>query len=219
MTPSTINALLICLGMYTVNSSVNVAFMKPTWMSSGLDGYIRPELVVDGFLFNWIHTGHEEFPRWWVNLTQNCTLARINIYYRTSWGRRMTGYKFIVSNTESTHPWNRGHQIEGHICRTETRSEPPVQQTVPCLTRGSFITYADDQTYTNDPNPFVELSELEAFGCVTGWYGQGNCEEQCPEGCWDGVCNPDNGTCFTGCKSGLQGQTCNKCEYYQLRIP
>ncbi|XP_021359821.1 protein draper-like isoform X2 [Mizuhopecten yessoensis] len=120
----------------------------------------------------------------------------------------MFGYKLIVSDTEDRRRWNSNHQIEGHICRDETRRNPPLQQSVPCLARGRFITYADNVD-NGDYNPYVELCELEAYGCPTGWFGQDNCLEKCPDGCRDTVCNPDNGTCFAGCESGLQGDICD----------
>ncbi|XP_069126605.1 receptor-type tyrosine-protein phosphatase mu-like [Argopecten irradians] len=125
----------------------------------------------------------------------------------------MIGYKLIVSNTETKIRWGRNRVITGHICHDETRSNPPLDQSVPCLVRGRYITYADN-VGTGDPYPYVELCDLEAYGCPTGWYGLNDCNVPCPIGCRDGVCNPDNGTCFSGCKIGLQGIACNEsCDY------
>ncbi|XP_033738982.1 uncharacterized protein LOC117326369 [Pecten maximus] len=217
MTSPTVQALLMCLGFYAVDSSVNVASGKPSWLSSTWTLSSRASNVVDGTKYlnhdtlfpRCIHTRFEPFPRWWVNLTGDYTISRIDIDYRRDTSYRMHGYKLIVSNTESTSRWNRGHRIAGHICYTEVRTDPPTQQTVPCLARGQYITYADDYRSPKDPNPYVELCELEALGCPTGWYGQNNCDNPCPEGCLEIACNPDNGACFHGCKTGLQGITCN----------
>ncbi|XP_021359822.1 multiple epidermal growth factor-like domains protein 10 isoform X1 [Mizuhopecten yessoensis] len=211
-----VQVLFLCVGFYAVNSSVNVAFHKPAWLSSTWYWKSKAENIVDGtkytdddaFFDRCVHTRYEQFPRWWVNLTGDYTIARIDIDYRRDTRYRMFGYKLIVSDTEDRRLWNSNHQIEGHICRDETRRNPPLQQTVPCLARGRFITYADNEG-TVDPNPYVELCELEAYGCPTGWFGQDNCLEQCPDGCRDRVCNPDNGTCFAGCESGLQGDICD----------
>ncbi|XP_060082179.1 receptor-type tyrosine-protein phosphatase mu-like [Ylistrum balloti] len=202
--------------MPNCNSQENVAFEKPAWLSSTWNDKSKAENVVDGtkysnedtFFDNCVHTKYEPFPRWWVNLTEDCTIARIDINYRRNHARRMTGYKLIVSNTESTNQWNRGHQIADHICRDETRRNPPFQQTVSCLTRGRFITYADDQTTHGDPNPFVELCELEAFACGYGSFGVG-CKHTC--NCLNDTCYPENGTCPTGrCQRGWNGTACDQ---------
>ncbi|XP_060082187.1 uncharacterized protein LOC132561504 [Ylistrum balloti] len=139
-----------------------------------------------------------------VDLGEKMTLEGFNITYRQEEAPRMSGFRLIVSNTSIM-----VDGISGTLCYEETRPNPPTIQYIDCFVIGQYVFYEDPTTAPGDTVPFIELCELEAFGCPNGYYGA-DCNISCVESCVSGICHPDNGTCVYGCQPMLIGDKCDQ---------
>jgi len=55
--------------------------------------------------------------------------------------------------------------------------------------------------------------------CISGhcYPGNGRCVRNCNSGnCLNDVCDTDTGVCTDGCKIGLEGDYCDRCEYNSI---
>ncbi|XP_061165645.1 scavenger receptor cysteine-rich type 1 protein M130-like [Saccostrea echinata] len=120
-------------------------------------------------------------------------------------GSTMAGFQIFVSNSKD---WWRGHKCFHYTDITA----PPSVMNVTCPNHGRYVTFYNERN-TSEVYPltyskfaYVQLCELEVFGCPSGQYAP-DCKRKCPINCDLDRCDIKNGNCFA-CKDGYIGQRC-----------
>ncbi|XP_061194968.1 uncharacterized protein LOC133203139 [Saccostrea echinata] len=213
----------------------NLAFNKPTWQGTSHDpAYSGPMKAVDGKKSDRsyvggqcsVSKGGQRAATWWVNLGGILSINNILIYYRTDnlvWNEnnkyttRFLGFSVYISNTTD--------KYDGISCfhdTSYTKFNIPDHVNISCPAHGQYVIYYNERLqgvpYPGDyyPDAFVELCEVEVYGCpVTGYYGS-NCSLPCP-GSNCRYCHIQSGVC-QGCKSGYQGHQCEQRKIFIIII-
>ncbi|XP_061165609.1 multiple epidermal growth factor-like domains protein 10 [Saccostrea echinata] len=215
----------------------NLAFRKTTWQSTSHDATISgPERAVDGLKKDRSYLGrqcsvssvHQITASWWVNLGGILSINNILIYYRTDnmpWNEnniyttRFLGFSVYISNTT-----DRNGGISCFNDTNYTKFTIPDHVNISCPTYGQYVIYYNERlqgvSYPDDyyPYAFVELCEVEVYGCpIPGYYGS-DCSLPCPDSNCR-YCHIQSGVCV-GCEFGYQGhqceQQCNQSFYGEL---
>ncbi|XP_021367657.1 EGF-like domain-containing protein comC [Mizuhopecten yessoensis] len=208
---------MICLSM----SEENISLMKTTNQSTTHQTH-PANRSVDGCLdqkFNndcCSHTSPDESTAWWrVDLGQPSTIDNITIYYRDGKASRFAGYRLYVSNTTS----DDNVTNNGVLCyedQSSTEAEVRLVVTHYCPYVAKYVTVYNFRNnplrynWYNENEAFLELCEVQVFGCPVGTFGNGDCNEDC-SGCNGGICNSTSGICRYGCNPGRHGSSCDKC--------
>ncbi|XP_069126386.1 multiple epidermal growth factor-like domains protein 10 [Argopecten irradians] len=137
---------------------------------------------------------------WWRgDIGQVARIVNIDIQFRGGTGRQ-NGYFLYVSNTSS---WTNGR-----ICYHDDDPDviPDVVQNKTCELDGRYVMVV---THSDTSNAFVEICEIDVYGCPSHYYGE-KCEFPCY--CQQG-CNVTSGICDTPeCQPGWKGMRCDtKC--------
>ncbi|XP_033729633.1 platelet endothelial aggregation receptor 1-like [Pecten maximus] len=199
-----------------VRSENNVARSKQAEQSSDYFEHVASRGVDDCLQTNLesnccAHTLNGFQKAWWrVDLGELVTINRIKIYYRDNNQERLAGYQLYVSNT-TTSP------RDGVLCYEDTssiRSAVKLVATHQCPYIGQYVTMYNYRNNTPryswySDEAFLELCEVQVFGCQVGRYGEGNCNDQCPGNCYGGNCDSTTGACFY-CITDKYGNTCDQ---------
>ncbi|XP_061165613.1 multiple epidermal growth factor-like domains protein 10 [Saccostrea echinata] len=122
---------------------------------------------------------------------------------------RFLGFSVYISNTTDRN--------DGKLCFHDinyTKYTIPDHVNIICPTHGQYVIYYNERlqgvNYPDDyfPYAFVELCEIEVYGCpIPGYYGS-NCSLPCPDSnCI--YCHIQSGVC-EGCKPGYKGHQCEQ---------
>ncbi|XP_021349350.1 cell death abnormality protein 1-like, partial [Mizuhopecten yessoensis] len=121
--------------------------------------------------------------------------------------QRFGGFQIYQSNTSD---WQNGS-----LCYKDTSStadELSLIPDIPCTGSAQFLTIYSDRRSGNlswySENAFLELCEVEVYGCPLEKYGDGNCDSECGVGCANGLCDPVTGKCAS-CTPEFYGSHCN----------
>ncbi|XP_033739255.1 uncharacterized protein LOC117326606 [Pecten maximus] len=208
--------LILYFMLNAVRSENNVARSKQAEQSSDYFEHVASRGVDDCLQTNLesnccAHTLNGFQKAWWrVDLGELVTINRIKIYYRDNNQERLAGYQLYVSNT-TTSP------RDGVLCYEDTSSTRRAVQLVVthmCPYIGQYVTVYNYRNNTPryswySDEAFLELCEVQVFGCQVGRYGEGNCNNQCPRNCYRGNCDSTTGACFY-CITGKYGNTCDQ---------
>lgn len=153
---------------------------------------------------------------WRVDLQEVLSIHHIFIQYRTAnavwdenngYAARFLGFSVYVSNTT-----NKDDGISCFKDNNYTLSTIPDATNITCITHGRQVIYYNNRT--NPPYPdgysqfaFIELCEVEVYGCPEPGYDGWNCSLLCPENCQDDQCYAVNKTCLS-CVAGYIGSKC-----------
>ncbi|XP_069126725.1 fucolectin-4-like isoform X2 [Argopecten irradians] len=135
------------------------------------------------------HTGPNTEEAWWrVDLGELMTVNQITIYYRDPFQYRFAGYYLYLSNTTDS-------PIDGVLCyKDQSRNRADVQLVVTheCPYVARYVTvynYRNDtkrHSWYSDES-FLELCEVQVYGCPIGMYGDGDCNSRCSAACNGGI--------------------------------
>ncbi|XP_062599033.1 uncharacterized protein LOC134260493 [Saccostrea cucullata] len=220
--------LVLILGIFMFSSAYeNLALRKPAWQSSTHNSTVSgPEKAVDGSKTDLSYTGQKcsvsadkrRNATWWVNLTDIVSIDYIVIYYRTDnvawvpsnqYTGRFMGFYVYISNTTN--------KEDGHLCfhdRNYTRGTIPAVANITCPFHGQYVIYYNERpvrdSYTTGPSTyaFIELSEVEVYGCSSPRRYGSDCSEVCPTNCKE-YCNIESGNCLQ-CFPGYRGDRCDQ---------
>ncbi|XP_052696293.1 uncharacterized protein LOC128174907 [Crassostrea angulata] len=206
----------------------NLAYKKPTWQIPSISIY-PPERAVDNLKSNRsaegnqcaISDGTPHGATWMVDLQSIQVIHNIVIYYRTEgktwksskYASRFLGFSVYVSNTT-----NKG---SGFLCYHDANNDASSIQSViniTCQVVGRYVIYYNtregklSQKPTYSKEAYIELCEVEVFGCPKLGFKGRKCNEPCPKKCH--YCNPQTGECIGACNPGYYG---DKCKYYDRR--
>ncbi|XP_034321248.2 uncharacterized protein [Magallana gigas] len=212
-----------------VKAYENIALLKPAWQQYPYPG--RPEFgadrAVDGNKSDLsahggqcaISANSKPMAEWRVDLGDVLSIHHIFIQYRTDnldWGAmsqhasRFLGFSLYISNTTS-----REAGIQCFKDTNYTLTTIPNQINISCAEHGRYVIYHNNRTHPPYPagystdGGYIELCEVEVYGCPTpGYYGY-NCCLPCPQNCQEGHCDIENGTCL-GCIPGYKGPQCDQ---------
>lgn len=196
--------------------------LEPTWDDTNKD--VGKENAVDG-LYNDRGTGGQcaisadnaLTAMWYVDLGSVLSITHVDIYYRTDnkqsptiYTSRMAGFFLYISNTTS--------KEDGYLCFHEIQNKtgtPLEDQSIKCPVHGRYVIYYNerrpDVEYPSYYSKFayVELCEVEVYGCKeTGYFGD-DCSLACPINCQERRCHIQTGYCL-GCLPGYREEGCNK---------
>ncbi|XP_069126187.1 scavenger receptor class F member 2-like isoform X2 [Argopecten irradians] len=200
-----------------VNAAVNLATGDVVTNQSStytiITGWVSSK-AVDGCTSQMIATsccthtdvGHKEV--WWqVDLRQQSVIERVKILYRHEdlTLTRLGGFEIYLSDTSD---WRSG--VRCYQDNTASLALMTATQDVPCVGIGRYVTIYSNRTvkartwYWDDA--FLELCEVYVFGCPSGKFGNGHCNDDCLN-C--NTCLPTSGECY--CNDGYYGPTCLPC--------
>ncbi|CAG2187877.1 Tyrosine-protein phosphatase non-receptor type 5,Receptor-type tyrosine-protein phosphatase eta [Mytilus edulis] len=131
-----------------------------------------------------------------TDLGYSAYIHRIVIYYRKNRPDRLKGYHLYISNSFKENNPNSGHECFHYPMST---NNPTIIQNKTCDWTGRYIVYYNKR---DDLKAFVELCEVEVFGCYVGRYGS-QCKSRCPVNCNNGTCSIWDGSCAS-CKEGFK---------------
>ncbi|XP_061191084.1 receptor-type tyrosine-protein phosphatase T-like [Saccostrea echinata] len=223
--------LQFLLSATCTSAYVNLALGKPAWQKNNHQGKEiewGAEKAVDGHFSDRSAGGNQctisangkQTATWRVDLQRVVSVSYINIYYRTdnapspgTYYGRFAGFSLYVSNTTL--------KDDGYLCFHEIQTvdgTPTENQTISCPVHGRYVIYYNerrpDVTYPSyySQYAYIELCELEVYGCSNPQLYEEDCNETCPENCQDGRCNITTGDCL-GCIPGYKGPNCSQaCE-------
>ncbi|XP_052092505.1 multiple epidermal growth factor-like domains protein 11 [Mytilus californianus] len=143
---------------------------------------------------------------WWrLDLGYSAYIHRVVMYYRGDQSPRIKGYYLYVSDSFSERNPNSGHECYHYPMSGQL---PNTIQNKTCDLTGRYVVYYNERDGTET---FVDLCEVEVFGCYLGRYGS-QCQSNCSLNCNDGTCSIWGGSC-TSCKAGFKGNHCDQgCE-------
>ncbi|XP_060085464.1 multiple epidermal growth factor-like domains protein 11 [Ylistrum balloti] len=209
--------LILFIFLQTSRSESNLALLKNASQSSDLGDTWTASKVVDNCVATNIAKGccthtkpgvHKE--AWWrVDLGELMTVDKIKIYYRHGFQYRLAGYHLYLSNTTDT-------PTQGALCYEDKSIEKTDVQLVvthQCPYVAQYVTVYNYRNNTTRKGWYskyavLELCEVQVFGCQVGSYGDGDCDNLCPDNCYGGNCNPTTGSCLY-CFPGNYGINCN----------
>ncbi|XP_060078161.1 cell death abnormality protein 1-like [Ylistrum balloti] len=217
--PPCILRTLLCIFfsvLGVVELSEIVSFKRPTSQRSNYTLPIENRIVhtsengVDGnkrqtFSGNsCTHQAVEQEEAWWrVDLQRQVTVEKVQIYYRdegsvwAGWRNRFAGYEIYLSNTTER---NR----EDRCFQDKSENVNQIQSIVTheeCNGTAQYVTIYNTRNQPKRQNwyssfAFLELCEVEVYGCESGKYGNRNCNHNCSPNCPGGVCHPSSGNCL-----------------------
>ncbi|XP_078328051.1 uncharacterized protein LOC144617685 [Crassostrea virginica] len=212
------------------NGSVeNLALHQPAWQSntywSNTGVSYTADLAVDGRYTDLALDGGQcavsgwgQTAEWGVDLGGVRSIHHIVIQYATGnrvWGENnqrnsnFQGFSVYISNTTN--------KEDGVLCFRDTnytRATIPNPVNITCPYHGIYVFFYNNRTHSPYPEgysrfAYIELCELEVYGCSSlGYYGE-NCALECPRNCQNGYCDIVKGTCF-GCTHRYIGPRCAK---------
>ncbi|XP_063418822.1 uncharacterized protein LOC134701585 [Mytilus trossulus] len=150
------------------------------------------------------HTAVGQSSAWWrLDLGSPAYIHRVVLYYRKYQNDRLRGYYLYVSDS-----FSQGTPNYGHLCyHYPLNSELPTSiQNKTCDVIGRYVVFYNERN--REDQAFVELCEVEIFGCYVGRYGS-QCEFACSDNCNDVTCSIWDGSC-TSCKAGFTGDRCDQ---------
>ncbi|XP_052092481.1 receptor-type tyrosine-protein phosphatase mu-like isoform X2 [Mytilus californianus] len=124
------------------------------------------------------------------------------MYYRGDQIPRIKGYYLYVSDSFSDENPNSGHECYHYPMSGQL---PNTIQNKTCDLTGRYVVYYNER---DGIETYVELCEVEVFGCPVGRHGS-QCEFSCPDNCNDVTCSILDGSC-TSCKAGFKGNRCDQ---------
>ncbi|XP_021349152.1 scavenger receptor class F member 1-like [Mizuhopecten yessoensis] len=198
--------------------SENIALGKNTKQSS-VYGSWDSSKAVDGCVLTGIdsncctHTAGSQNEAWWqVDLQTQFNIESMKIIYREDDGylHRLAGYQIYLSNTTIWRTEDACYQDT-----TPDLASMSSVQTVACPGVARYLTIYNDRrvksfTWYSD-DAFLELCEVEVYGCPLRQYGAGNCASRCSTTCVDDLCHPTTGKCTEDCDDGFFGPFCDPC--------
>ncbi|XP_060066853.1 platelet endothelial aggregation receptor 1-like, partial [Ylistrum balloti] len=204
--------------LYVALSEENIALRKVAIQKDAYQSYWAGK-AVDGCLDTHFgngccsHTSANQITAWWrVDLGQLSIVKAIRIYFRTKFPERVAGYQIYVTNS-SEHANLMGHGIlvYSETSRTADEVQTPATHTGTYTTR--YVTIYNHRETPKRHNwysdkAFLEICEVQVFGCIAGKYGRGDCSQTCSMGCFHGTCDPTSGVCLYGCVHGKYGDKC-----------
>ncbi|XP_060078162.1 uncharacterized protein LOC132557659 [Ylistrum balloti] len=224
----TLLCIFFCV-LRVVELSEIVSFKRPTSQSSnytlpnenrivhtsenGVDGNRRQTLLSNSCT----HQADGQEEAWWrVDLQRQVTVEKVQIYYRdegsvwAGWRNRFAGYEIYLSNTTVR---NR----EDRCFQDKSENVNQIQSIVTheeCNGTAQYVTIYNTRNQPKRQNwyssfAFLELCEVEVYGCESGKYGNRNCDHNCSPNCLGGVCHPSSGNCLF-CVNGLYGASCTE---------
>ncbi|XP_071161943.1 multiple epidermal growth factor-like domains protein 11 isoform X2 [Mytilus edulis] len=199
--------------VHTVLFSRIIAFPNLALNGSAIQSSVYrvygPSRVIDGnrnqafYGESCCHTAVGEKSAWWrLDLGYSAYIHRIVIYYRKNRPDRLKGYHLYISNSFKENNPNSGHECSHYPM---SMHNPTIIQNKTCDWTGRYIVYYNKR---EDFNAFVELCEVEVFGCYVGRYGS-QCKSRCPVNCNNGTCSIWDGSCAS-CKEGFKGDRCDQ---------
>ncbi|XP_060078172.1 scavenger receptor class F member 2-like [Ylistrum balloti] len=214
------NSQLLLLMLLTVpasRSEKNVALTGTATQSADQDSSWTADKAIDDCTSNNIpsdccaHTKVKGAKKaWWrVDLGEPRTIQYITIHNRQNAKGRFAGYQLFLSNTTNYQ--------QGIICYKDNSIEVADLQMDPthqCPYVAQYVTIYNHRDDTNRPSWYddyavLELCEVQVFGCTSGKYGNGNCDNTCPQKCFGGNCDAIKGHCFY-CFAGRFGDGCDQ---------
>lgn len=221
-------AVQVFLYAIQVCSFENLAFGGRTWQQYPWPDKSRDfgsDNAVDGLYKNRSEVGGQcaisddgkYTATWRVYLGKEVSISHIDIYYRTDnkpsptrYTSRMAGFYLYVSNSTS--------KEDGHLCVHEIQTlngTPSEVQRINCSVHGQYVIYFNerkqDAQYPNfySKYAYIELCEVEVYGCREyGYYGN-NCMYPCSSNCLGRRCDINSGHCLS-CLRGYQGPRCTQ---------
>ncbi|XP_069127221.1 uncharacterized protein [Argopecten irradians] len=223
MAPRKIAFLQIYLYMFFVHqtrSEENLSLGKSAVQSNSYSAHYASK-AVDGCFKQTIesgccsHTAPDQKQAWWqVDLGSRATISYITIYYRDERkSQRFAGYQLYLSNITDYR--------NGVLCYEDTSNsltEVELVITHQCPYTAQYVTIYN---YRNNPrrhdwysvDAFLELCEVQVYGCPRRTYGYGDCNEICSDNCYLHNCHATNGSCFKNLsfgKSAVQSNSFSK---------
>lgn len=214
--------VIVCVLGQPSLAEENIGLGKTATQSSGSKTAVK---AVDGCVDQDFTSGcctrtdNKQFTAWWrVDLGQISTVDHITIINRDPDGNRkaFAGYYLYLSNSTD-------NVTGGTLCYQDnvtTAEDVPTNVTHQCPYVARYVTIYNFRDYSNPRKSwyyfytFLELCEVQVFGCQVGRHGNGNCNETCSEDCYGGNCNPSTGSCLY-CAPGTSGidciNTCGSC--------
>ncbi|XP_069128621.1 uncharacterized protein [Argopecten irradians] len=123
-------------------------------------------------------------------------------------GDRFAGYQLYLSNITD---WKTGVLCYEDTSSNETEVETVITHQCPFVAQ-----YVTIYNYRGNPkrhdwysdDAYLELCEVQVYGCPRQKYGYGDCNEMCPDGCYQGTCDASSGSCLY-CPPGKWGVVCD----------
>ncbi|XP_056003473.1 multiple epidermal growth factor-like domains protein 10 [Ostrea edulis] len=150
-----------------------------------------------------MHTAPGQREAWLrVDLGDIYNLKSVKIWYRndrpSDTTKRLQGFSIRLSNTTTPVPSDTCYQDPGN----QTLSVVLERE---CRGAAQYVWF-----YTNRDNGggvFLEICEVEVFGCQSSYYGR-NCSERCGPCGGKTRCDNINGSCPGSCEPGYKGPKC-----------
>ncbi|XP_076077504.1 uncharacterized protein LOC143047985 isoform X3 [Mytilus galloprovincialis] len=199
--------------VHTVLFSRIIAFPNLALNGSAIQSSVYrvygPSRVIDGnrnqifYGESCCHTAVGQSSAWWrLDLGYSAYIHRVVLYYRKDQPDRLKGYHLYISNSFKENNPNSGHECFHYPMST---NNPTIIQSKTCDWTGRYIVYYNKR---DNLEAFVELCEVEVFGCYVGRYGS-QCKSRCPVNCNNGTCSIWDGSCAS-CKEGFKGDRCDQ---------